>query len=119
MRREFLQTLENGTTRTTEEVQEYFRQEEITVRGRDVPKPVLAFTDLNWPARMSDGFRRLGYSKPTPIQAVGWPIALAGRNLVGIAQTGSGKTLAYCLPAYIHIDNQPRNRVGKQQVLPV
>lgn len=35
-----------------------------------------------------------GFENPTPIQAVGWPHALAGQDLVGIAQTGSGKTLA-------------------------
>ena len=38
--------------------------------------------------------RKQGFSNPTPIQAVSWPIALSGRNMVGIAQTGSGKTLA-------------------------
>lgn len=32
--------------------------------------------------------------QPTPIQAQGWPVALSGRDLVGIAQTGSGKTLS-------------------------
>lgn len=111
--REFLKGLENDTNRSSEEIAEYFKSEEITVRGRDVPKPVLQFGDLNWPSRVNDGFRRQGYTKPTPIQAVGWPIALAGRNLVGIAQTGSGKTLGYCLPAYIHIEGQPRARAGK------
>lgn len=39
-------------------------------------------------------FRKQGYDEPTPIQAQGWPIALSGRDMVGIAQTGSGKTLA-------------------------
>lgn len=39
-------------------------------------------------------FRKQGFSNPTSIQAVSWPIALSGRNMVGIAQTGSGKTLA-------------------------
>lgn len=39
-------------------------------------------------------FRRQGFSVPTPIQAQGWPIALSGKDMVGIAQTGSGKTLA-------------------------
>jgi len=34
------------------------------------------------------------WSAPTAIQAQGWPIALSGRDMVGIAQTGSGKTLA-------------------------
>lgn len=38
--------------------------------------------------------RKQGFNNPTPIQAVSWPIALSGRNMVGIAQTGSGKTLA-------------------------
>lgn len=34
------------------------------------------------------------WSEPTPIQAQGWPLALSGKDMVGIAQTGSGKTLA-------------------------
>lgn len=49
----------------------------------------------------------LGYDQPTAIQAQGWPIALSGMDMVGIAQTGSGKTLAYMLPAIVHINNQP------------
>lgn len=38
--------------------------------------------------------QRQGFTNPTSIQGVGWPIALSGRDMVGIAQTGSGKTLA-------------------------
>ena len=34
------------------------------------------------------------FEKPTAIQSQVWPVALSGRDLVGIAQTGSGKTLA-------------------------
>jgi len=34
------------------------------------------------------------WTEPTPIQAQGWPIALSGYDVVGIAQTGSGKTLS-------------------------
>ena len=37
------------------------------------------------------------WEKPTPIQAQGWPIALSGQNMVGIAQTGSGKTMSVSL----------------------
>ena len=38
--------------------------------------------------------KKQGFSEPTAIQAQGWPIALGGSDLVGIAQTGSGKTIS-------------------------
>lgn len=39
-----------------------------------------------------------GYSSPTPIQEKAIPLALAGHDVLGIAQTGTGKTAAYILP---------------------
>jgi ATP-dependent RNA helicase RhlE len=39
-----------------------------------------------------------GYTTPTPIQTQTIPPALAGRDIVGIAQTGTGKTAAFALP---------------------
>jgi ATP-dependent RNA helicase DDX5/DBP2 len=48
-----------------------------------------------------------GYKTPTPIQSQGWPVALAGRNMVGLAETGSGKTASFLLPAIVHINAQP------------
>ena len=41
---------------------------------------------------------KLGFTVPTPIQKQAIPVALKGRDLVGIAQTGTGKTLAFGLP---------------------
>merc|ERR1719183_823263 len=49
---------------------------------------------------------RQGFSKPTPIQVQGWPVALSGRDMVGIAETGSGKTLAFLGPGIVHINAQ-------------
>ena len=39
-----------------------------------------------------------GYTIATPIQAQAIPVALAGRDVLGIAQTGTGKTAAFTLP---------------------
>jgi superfamily II DNA/RNA helicase len=50
---------------------------------------------------------KAGFVEPTPIQDQGWPMALKGRDLIGIAETGSGKTLAYLLPAIVHVNAQP------------
>jgi ATP-dependent RNA helicase DDX41 len=39
-----------------------------------------------------------GIKKPTPIQMQGLPVALSGRDMIGIAFTGSGKTLVFGMP---------------------
>ena len=44
------------------------------------------------------------YQTPTPIQAQTIPLALQGRDVIGIAQTGTGKTASFALPILNHID---------------
>lgn len=40
------------------------------------------------------------FETPTPIQARAIPVALQGKDVVGIAQTGTGKTLAFGIPLF-------------------
>lgn len=56
------------------------------------------FSELGLDARMVTRLEGLGLTAPTPIQAGAIPHALAGRDVLGIAQTGTGKTAAFGLP---------------------
>jgi ATP-dependent RNA helicase RhlE len=48
-----------------------------------------------------------GYTHPTPIQAQAIPLALAGRDLIGLAQTGTGKTAGFTLPIVHRLLTEP------------
>ena len=78
---------------TQGEVTSYRESRQIFVKGRSVPKPVLTFEEACFSSSIFDALMRQGFVEPTPIQAQGWPMALSGRDFVGIAQTGSGKTI--------------------------
>ena len=64
-----------------------FRQRhEISLKGKNIPAPIQYFSDYNFPTHITDEIRRQNFEYPTAIQAQGWPIALSGRDLVGIAK---------------------------------
>ncbi|MBS1626224.1 MAG: DEAD/DEAH box helicase [Bacteroidetes bacterium] len=58
----------------------------------------MTFDDLNLTPPLRNALADLGYTQPTTIQQRSLPVAMSGRDVVGIAQTGTGKTLAYLLP---------------------
>ena len=72
--------------------------------GNEIPPPALeetvpkSFQELGVIDSLCDACTALGYKAPTPIQAESIPFALAGRDLIGLAETGSGKTAAFALP---------------------
>ncbi|PSL05839.1 DEAD/DEAH box helicase [Cecembia rubra] len=53
--------------------------------------------------QLLDAVNEAGFSKPTPIQEKAIPLALAGHDVLGIAQTGTGKTAAYVLPLLMKV----------------
>mmetsp|Transcript_11956 Transcript_11956/g.25699 ORF Transcript_11956/g.25699 Transcript_11956/m.25699 type:complete len:636 (+) Transcript_11956:117-2024(+) len=78
-----------------QQIRDTFR---IAIDGNDVPPPIANFKDMKFPPAVLRVLEAKGIKKPTPIQIQGLPVALAGRDMIGIAFTGSGKTLVFTLP---------------------
>src|SRR4051795_2958539 len=56
------------------------------------------FSSLGLSAPILGIIEKIGFQNPTPIQAEVIPLALQGKDIIGLAQTGSGKTAAFSLP---------------------
>lgn len=98
--------------RDESEVAQFRKENEMTISGHDIPKPITTFDEAGFPDYVLSEVKAEGFDKPTAIQCQGWPMALSGRDMVGIAATGSGKTLSYCLPGIVHINAQPLLQPG-------
>ncbi len=66
------------------------------------------FSDLNLPEPILQALEKVGYEKPSPIQAESIPLLLEGHDLLGQAQTGTGKTAAFALPMLANIDAEAK-----------
>jgi ATP-dependent RNA helicase RhlE len=66
------------------------------------------FSDFGLAAPILRALTAEGYTTPTPIQTQAIPIALTGRDVLGIAQTGTGKTAAFALPILHRLQADPR-----------
>ncbi|KAL1485931.1 hypothetical protein MTO96_031652 [Rhipicephalus appendiculatus] len=94
--------------RSMADVEAYRKVNGVSMKGRDVPKPILTLEESNFPDFVVNGMKaRRHYTLPTSIEANCWPIALSCRNFLVIAETGSDKVLAYVLPAVMHVSRQP------------
>ena len=60
--------------------------------------PTNGFSGLGIAPSLLDALDRLKFTTPTPIQQRSIPIAIEGKDMIGIAQTGTGKTLAFGIP---------------------
>ena len=56
------------------------------------------FSELSIAPKLLQILDKNKYTTPTPIQAQAIPVAIAGNDVIGIAQTGTGKTLAFGIP---------------------
>lgn len=70
------------------------------------------FSDFKLNKQILQAIEDLGFENPTPIQEKTIPLALAGHDVMGIAQTGTGKTAAFVIPILMKIkyaqEKEPR-----------
>jgi ATP-dependent RNA helicase RhlE len=66
------------------------------------------FDSLGLSAPVLQAVHEAGYLRPTPIQREAIPLALKGRDIMGLAQTGTGKTAAFTLPIVDRLHEGPR-----------
>jgi ATP-dependent RNA helicase RhlE len=71
------------------------------------PEARVSFSDLALAPELLHAVRDAGYTHPTPIQEEAIPLALAGRDLIGLAQTGTGKTAGFTLPIIHNLITAP------------
>jgi len=96
-----------------QEIKVLMQKLDASVEGNQPhPKPVRCFSHIGLPADLLKLVMAAGFPGPSPIQSIGWPTALSGRDMVAVAQTGSGKTLGFLLPALVHMAAQPPVQPG-------
>ena len=79
------------------------------ITGHQVTK---TFADLGVREELCDACEALKYTSPTPIQVESIPLALEGRDVIGLAETGSGKTAAFVLPILQSLLEKPQALFG-------
>ena len=78
----------------------------------------MTFSTLGLSDKVLQAVAVAGYSTPTPIQIQAIPQALAGRDILGIAQTGTGKTAAFTLPMLCRLEQgRARARMPRTLIL--
>ena len=62
-------------------------------------KATHTFADFKVADLIKNNLESKGFKIPSPIQDQSIPVALAGHDVIGIANTGTGKTAAFAIPA--------------------
>jgi len=68
------------------------------------------FGDFNINQKLKDNLLAKGYKSPSPIQDQTIPLALQGKDIIGVANTGTGKTAAFAIPILNRLIEDKNNR---------
>jgi superfamily II DNA/RNA helicase len=78
----------------------------------------MSFSNLGLSPKVLSAVEAAGFETPTPIQLKAIPAAVAGRDVLGIAQTGTGKTASFVLPLLTRLERgRARARMPRSLIL--
>jgi superfamily II DNA/RNA helicase len=78
----------------------------------------MSFSDLGLSPKTEAAVKAAGYETATPIQEKAIPVAVQGRDVLGIAQTGTGKTASFVLPMLTRLERgRARARMPRTLIL--
>ncbi|KAE8575316.1 hypothetical protein XENTR_v10003802 [Xenopus tropicalis] len=108
----FYEEHEEITSQTPQQITELRHKLNLRVSGAAPPRLCSSFAHFGFDEQLMHQIRKSEYTQPTPIQCQGVPVALSGRDMIGIAKTGSGKTAAFIWPILVHIMDQKELQPG-------
>lgn len=100
--------------RTQAETSEFRSKNNVTVRGRAVPTPILQLYEANLPECVAEAAAcALKHGPLTALQSQCWPVALRGRDLLAISHNrAQANEQAYLVPAIVRAVHQPSTGNG-------
>ena len=84
----------------------------------ELPPMPASFDEFSLPDPLRRAIARLGWARPTPVQALSYEPLIAGRDVLVQSHTGSGKTGAFCVPWLAsRFDARPASQTGVQMLV--
>ncbi|MCX7997685.1 MAG: DEAD/DEAH box helicase [Leptospiraceae bacterium] len=78
----------------------------------------MKFEELNLHENLLKAIQELNFEKMTPIQEIAIPLALEGKDIMGLAQTGTGKTISFLVPIIQKIITQNEEQTSTLVLAP-
>lgn len=83
-------------------------RKEVAVSESESYEAKHKFTDFGLPEFVVNNIAKKGITTPSAVQDQAIPVAMSGKDTVGIASTGTGKTLAFLLPIITKLSADPK-----------
>lgn len=109
----FFNEAQTTSTMTDDEVAAARKALKITTSGFRAPRLITTFPGFGFPDVLLKAIAAESFERPTPIQMQAVPVAMSGRDVLGVAATGSGKTLSFVWPMLVHVSSQKALRQGE------